>query len=386
MQQTYFVKNGSVPFAKGASKMVFPVRIVDDELKNKLENFNDSVIMKRENILRMWKNKNKEQIVQKLSEISNLDEQLLFMKNLDLAAVKMDGTEQCYFPITNDSNNNNKVIVQIPIQSHESLNYLFEEIKLQHTLAKKNMMPNIYEIQIFVKLIGDAFVFLNASMETFAEFNSFDEWIDDPSSTIMCIYLLEEMCDHYEPEEITIRQTKNYVEQVSKLAKETAELGFYNTDFKHGNECPSTEMVNDELQLSNLRALDFDPKMLIRITDDLKDKAAALMFLTYLLHFYVKQDYYFFDNKDVFEKIMEHGKNKINEMGYVEIDDFINLIEDFRLPYKKIVLASYLTASGDKENIIKNQPMIPTLFIRLILKFMNINKPNNSIIGVKRKL
>ncbi len=388
MEYKYIVKNGIHPFAKGASKMVFQARIVDDALKQQIEQVNDGLFIKRLDALKAWKYKNSAQIMQKLGEITDLDKQLEFMKNIDAIADKMDGSEQCFFPadIVSGLNVKKTVIVQIPVKTTDSLKHLRREIELQHTLSEKNMMPKIYAIQLFVKTRADEYAFFEDAIETFLTYASFETYIgDNDGSSIKCIYLLEEKCDSYEPEDITINAAANYVNQVAKLAKATADLGYYNTDFKHGNECPTTETINETLNLVNLRGLDFDPNMLIEIPDAQKDDAAALMFAVYLIHFSVKRDFYFEENIDVLEKILEHGREKLATMNYADKDKWIQVINAFGAAYSKIILASYLTATGDKDSIMYYRKNVPTLLLQHILQLLNI-KREDSVLGTKRKI
>jgi hypothetical protein len=172
---------------------------------------------------------------------------------------------------------------------------------------------------------------------------------------------------------------------VAKLAKATADLGYYNTDFKHGNECPTTETVNETLHLVNLRGLDFDPNMLIEIQDSQKNDAAALMFAVYLIHFSVKRNFYFKDNMDVLEKILEQGREKLATMNYVDKDKWIQVINAFGAAYSKIILASYLTATGDKDSIMYNRKNVPTLLMKQILQLLGFVR-EDSLLGTKRKI
>lgn len=385
MAQQYFVKNGITPFAKGASKMAFQVRTVNSETKDQLENYNDSLIVKRKHALNAWKQKNAPAIMQKLSTISDLDEQLDFMKSIDSISNKIDGSEQCFFPTsyTTDKNPNNKVIIQIPIPNKERLLHLFKEIELQHSLSKKDMMPNIYGIQLFVMLEEDTYTYIDATTDELLKHTGFDTFVRDAS--ILCIYLLEELCDHYEPNEITLKQAKNYVKKVAELATATANMGYYNTDFKHGNECPSTEVVDDELQLVRLRGLDFDPRMLEKIDDNLKHNAAALMISIYLLFFYIRRDTYFKNRLDVLNEIIENGRKELVNMGFVNPNDFVELINSFLEKHSTILLASYLTATGDKATVVDKEARkrVPSLLIRyLVLLF---HPQRQSLIGNKRK-
>lgn len=387
MAQQYFVKNGITPFAKGASKMAFQVRTVNSETKEQLENYNDSLIVKRKHALNAWKQKNAPTIMQKLSTISDLDEQLNFMKSIDFISNKQDGSEQCFFSTsyTNDKNPNNKVIIQIPINDQERLLHLFKEIELQHSLSKKDMMPNIYGIQLFVMLEEDTYTYIDATTDELLKHTGFDNFVNNKDASILCIYLLEELCDHYEPNEITVKQAKNYVKKVAELATATANMGYYNTDFKHGNECPSTEVVDDELQLVQLRGLDFDPRMLEKIDDSLKQNAAALMFAIYLLFFYIRRDTYFKNRLDVLNEIIENGRQELVNMGFVNPDDFVKLIESFIEKHSTILLASFLTATGDKETLLDKEARkrVPLLLIRYILLLFHPQR--QSIIGNKRK-
>jgi hypothetical protein len=380
MEKKYIVKNGIQPFAKGGSKMVFETRIVNEEIKEKLENYNDGLIIKRKTALDTWKKNNETQILNKLANITDVDEQLKFMKNIDAIADKMDGSEQCFFPIQNDVLDKT-VIVQIPVKSEENLKNLQKEIQLQMELSRKNMMPKIYDIQLFVKFDQTTYTYFNDTIEKFLENTN------DPSATIICIYLLEEMCDRYEPENITINQTKNYVNQVVKLAKATADLGYYNTDFKHGNECPSTDVEDGELHLTGFRALDFDPNMLIEIDNDKKDAAAALMFMIYLLHFHVKRDIYFPTNPEVLEKILENGRVILKTMGISNPMQCIQTVEKFRTSHPRIILASYLTATGDLNSIENNRKQVPTLLVQQLLNLLRPVSAENmaNLAGLKRK-
>jgi hypothetical protein len=387
MAQQYFVKNGTTPFAKGASKMAFQVRTVNSETKEQLENYNDSLIVKRKQTLNAWKQKNAPAILQKLSTISNLDEQLNFMKSIDSISNKQDGSEQCFFPTSyaNDKNPNNKVIIQIPINDQERLVHLFTEIELQHGLSKKDMMPNIYGIQLFVMLEEDTYTYIDATTDELLKHTGFDKFVNNKDASILFIYLLEELCDHYEPDEITVKQAKNYVKKVAELATATANMGYYNTDFKHGNECPSTEVVDNELQLVRLRGLDFDPRMLEKIDDSLKHNAAALMFAIYLLFFYIRRDIYFKNRLDVLNEIIENGRQELVNMGFVSPDDFVKLIESFIEKHSTILLASFLTATGDNATLIDKEARkrVPLLLIRYILLLFHPQR--QSIIGNKRK-
>ncbi len=388
MAQQYFVKTSAIPFAKGASKMAFQVKTVNSETKDQLENYNDSLIVKRKHALNAWKQKNAPAIMQKLSTISDLDEQLNFMKSIDTISNKMDGTEQCFFPTSyanTDKNPNNKVIIQIPIQNEDRLLHLFKEIELQHSLSNKDMMPTIYGIQLFVKLEEDTYTYIDTTTDMLLQHNGFNTFVNNKDASILCIYLLEELCDHYEPNEITLKQAKNYVKKVAELATATANMGYYNTDFKHGNECPSTEIVDDELRLIRLRGLDFDPRMLEKIDDGLKQNAAALMFSIYLLFFYIRRETYFNNKTDVLSEIIESGRQELVNMGFVNPDDFVELVNSFIEKHSTILLASYLTATGDKATILNKEARkrVPLLLIRYITLLFHPQR--QSIIGNKRK-
>ncbi len=377
-----------MPIAKGASKMVFNVKKVNADAKERLESENDTLIMKRNTAMNTWKIKNAAAIKKKLSEITDLDEQLKFMKDLDSIADKMDGTEYCYFETSYapDNNHKNKVIVQIPITNGTvSLDDLHKEIKLQHTLSEQNMMPEIYAVQVFVKMDESTYAYMDDPIDVFLSHDNFENYIDNKDATVICVYLLEEKCDAYEPHHITLQQSKNYVKKVFELAKATAELGYYNTDFKHGNECPSTEDADGELHLTRMRALDIEPRRLIKIDESIMQNAAILMFLSYLLHFNTHRNYYFKNNPEVFEKILEHGRNELNEIGYVNPNDFIDLVESFLEKYPKILLASYVIATGDVKTVedIQKRKIVPTLLIRFIFMICNPRQPNAS--GNKRK-
>lgn len=384
MEQKYAVKNGIEPFATGASKMVFPIRFVNNELKDKLESYNDGLFIKRIHALNNWKYKNQTLIIQKLAELTDIDKKIAYTNAIDAIANKMDGTEQCFFPVDNDISSK-LVVLQIPVKSENSLQYLYKEIQLQTKLNKQNMMPKIYQIQLLVKFDQTTYSYFTDTIEKFLEHDSFASYINNPETSIVCIFLLEEMCDRYEPADITIKQTKNYVNQVAKLAKATAELGYYNTDFKHGNECPTTDEEDGELHLIKLRALDMDPKMLIQIDDELKDAAAIFMFMIYLLHFSVKRNFYFLNRENILESILEHGRIELKSMGISNSLQCIQVIEKLKKANIKIILASYLTATGDEHSIINDRQNVPTLLTQHLLNLIRPVSDMVNISGLKRK-